>query len=102
MLAKFCPTAAASELYPFPDVTFRVFSNFITQKFSSKILLETILTVLFTLTSNPNLLNLHAHQQHPQNKDERHHTVTGWMNALSWALQEHIKDDSKRLLSHNE
>lgn len=58
--------------------------------------------MLFTLTSNPDLLNLHACQQHPQNADERHHVVTGWMNALSQAMQEHLKDDSKRLFSHHE
>lgn len=102
IFAGFCPTAAASELDPFPDVTFRVFSDFITKNFSSKISLGTILTVLFTLTSNPDLLNLYARQQHPQNEDERHHAATGWMNALSQALQEHLKDDSKRLLPHKE
>jgi hypothetical protein len=53
IFAGFCPIAAAAELDPFPDVTFKVFSDFISNNFSSKISLATVLTVLFTLTSNP-------------------------------------------------
>ena len=45
---------------PFPDVTFKDFSQFIGQHFSSKISLSTVLVILFSLTENPDLLNLHA------------------------------------------
>jgi len=102
IFAGFCPIAAAAELDPFPDVTFKVFSDFISNNFSSKISLATVLTVLFTLTSNPDLLNLHCRQQNPQNANERNQSVTGWMNALSRALSNHLEDDTKRLFHHSE
>ncbi|KAF9464336.1 hypothetical protein BDZ94DRAFT_1297323 [Collybia nuda] len=80
---------AAQSLDAFPDISFREFSQFINNTFSSGISLATVLAVLFTLTSNPNVLNLHARQQNPQ-MEERAQTVTAWMNALSRALQEKI------------
>jgi hypothetical protein len=49
---------------PFPDITFKEFSQFIGQHFSSKISLSTVLVILFSLTKNPDLLNLHARQQY--------------------------------------
>ena len=64
--------------------------------------LVTVLTVLFTLTSNPDLFNLHCHQQNPQNADERNQSMTGWINALSQALKDHLEDDTKRLFHHSE
>jgi len=75
IFAGFCPIAAA-ELDPFPDVTFKVFSDFISNNFSSKISLATVLTVLFAFTSNLDLLNLHCCQQNPQNADEQNQSVT--------------------------
>jgi len=42
IFAGFCPIAAAAELDPFPDVTFKVFSDFISNNFSSKISLATV------------------------------------------------------------
>jgi hypothetical protein len=97
LFAGLCPTAVASDLDPFSDVTFKVFSDFINGNFSSKISLATVLTVLFTLTSNSELLNLNAHQQNSQNATEVNQFVTGWINALSQALKEQLDKDSKRL-----
>lgn len=102
LFAGLCPTAVASDLDHFPDVTFKVFSDFINGNFSSKISLATVLTVLFTLTSNSELLNLHARQQNPQNPTEINQVVTGWMNALSRALKEQLNKDSKRLFRQSE
>jgi hypothetical protein len=44
----------------FSDVTFRAFSEFVEANFSSRISLASVLVVLFTTTSNTDLLNLHA------------------------------------------
>ena len=71
IFAVFCPIATTARLDTFPDITFKVFSDFISNNFSSKISLATVLTVLFTLTINPDLFNLHCHQQNPQNADEQ-------------------------------
>jgi len=58
------PTVAAMPNQdPFPDVTFKVFNEFVTQNFSSRISLATVLLVLFSLTENPDLLNLHCQQK---------------------------------------
>jgi hypothetical protein len=43
---------------PFPDIAFKDFSQFIGQHFISKISLFTVLVILFSLTENPELLNL--------------------------------------------
>ena len=37
---------------PFPDITFKEFSQFIGQHFSSKISLSTVLVIMFSLTEN--------------------------------------------------
>jgi hypothetical protein len=102
LFAGLCPIAVASDLDPFPDVMFEVFSDFINGNFSSKISLATVLTVLFTLTSNSELLNLHARQQNSQNATEVNQAVTGWMNASSRALKEQLDKDSKRLFHQSE
>ena len=60
LFAGFCPTAVASDLDPFPNVTFKVFLDFINGNFSSKISLATVLTMLFTLTSNSELLETYS------------------------------------------
>jgi hypothetical protein len=53
------PMASASHIQdPFPDVTFAAFSAFIQQQFSSEVSLATVMTVLFTMTNNHDLLNL--------------------------------------------
>jgi hypothetical protein len=62
--------SAAPQTQGFPDVPFYVFSNFIEDTFSSKVTLATVLLVLYSLTENPELLNLHARQQNPEHKGE--------------------------------
>jgi hypothetical protein len=51
--------SAESQFDKFPDVTFKVFSDFVHQ-FGKDVSLATVLIVLFSLTSNPDLLGLHA------------------------------------------
>ncbi|KAF8815879.1 hypothetical protein BYT27DRAFT_7078727, partial [Phlegmacium glaucopus] len=40
-------------------------SEFVLSHFNSQVSLATVLILLFTMTENPELLSLHAQQQHP-------------------------------------
>ena len=103
MLAGLFPvTLAASDQSPFPDIPFRLFSEFVKNSFSSQISLATVLTVLFTLTNNTDLLNLHARQQHPRSDKEAAQHVSGWMKALARAVEEKLGEDTDRLFQHSE
>jgi hypothetical protein len=62
---------------PFPELTFKVFSDFIFTHFSSKVSLATVLLVLFTMTDNPELLSLHARQQNPVYPGENQVQISG-------------------------
>jgi hypothetical protein len=57
--------------------------------------LATELVVLFRMTNNSDLLNLHACQQHPlQNECMR--LVSGWLKALACALDEALGEDTTK------
>jgi len=88
--------SAAPNNDPFSGITFKAFSGFVEQHFSSKISLTTVLVVLFTMTNNPDLLNLHARQQHPL-PDERLQNISGWLKALARALDGKLGQDTDRL-----
>src|ERR1700689_4386928 len=88
--------SAAPNDDPFSGITFKAFSEFVEQYFSSKISLTTVLIVLFTMTNNPDLLNLHARQQHPL-LDERLQNISGWLKALACALDGKLGQDTDRL-----
>ncbi|KAF8867883.1 hypothetical protein CPB84DRAFT_1819655 [Gymnopilus junonius] len=75
--------SAAQNTQPFPDIPFRTFSTFISNTFHPDVPLATVLLVLFTLTDNTDLLNLHGHQQNPQYLRENKTLATGWIRALS-------------------
>ena len=75
---------------PFPEVTFKVFSEFVTQNFSSRVSLATVLLVLFSLTENPDLLNLHSWQKKSYVQGEKKQTTSGWMKSLARALEERL------------
>jgi len=74
---------ATSDMQPFPNIPFHVFSDFVTQNFSSRVSLATVLLVLFTLTENPDLLNLHGRQKNPHVQGERKETSSGWIKILA-------------------
>jgi hypothetical protein len=93
--------SAAPDHNPFLNITFEAFSQFVEQNFSSKVTLATVLVVLFTTTSNPDLFNLHARQQNPM-QGERGQTITGWIKALARALEEKLGDDVDRLFKASE
>ena len=62
---------------PFSDITFKLFSSFVKENFSSKITLSQVLLVLFTIADNPDLLNLHARQQNSKYPDEHASSDSG-------------------------
>ena len=80
------PVFAVSSQSPFPDILFKDFSSVIESTLGSKVTLATVLTVLLTLTENPDLLNLHFCQQHPTESGENAVQLSGWFTALSNAL----------------
>ena len=83
----FLPVAYATpDQDPFPDVSFKVFSQFIMANFGSEISLSTLLMMLFSMTNNPDLLNLHARQQYTKVEGEMVQSNTGWIKALATAL----------------
>ena len=86
----------------FPDVTFKVFSEFVTQNFSSRVSLATVLLVLFSLTENSDLLNLHSRQKRSYVQGEKKQTTSGWMKSLARALEEHLGGKAKTLIKHKE
>jgi len=88
------PTAESA----FPDITFKAFSEFIGQHFSSKVSLSTILVILFSLTENPDLLNLHARQQYAKQSGENRIVASGWMKSLARALKSNIDQNQKKPL----
>jgi len=91
---------AAPTEHPFPDISFYAFNQIIESTFGSDISLATVLTLLFTVTENVDLLNLHFRQQHKEFPNEKKIKKTGWMIALARALMDkmgHTKDS----LHHN-
>jgi hypothetical protein len=76
-LAALPLVSATPSSSPFPNIPFSVFSEFIEAQFSSKISLATVLVILFTLTENTDLLNLHARQQNPKEPGELQQAITG-------------------------
>ena len=66
----------------FPNISFQTFSLFISSTFHSDISLSTVLFLLFSLTENTDLLNLHSRQQQQIYPSERIIKYTGWMSSL--------------------
>ena len=81
---------------PFSSITFRAFSEFVEQHFSSRISLATVLIVLFTMTNNSDVLNLHVRQQHLL-PDEHLQMISGWLKALAHALDGKLCQDTRQL-----
>ena len=95
--------AVASSIQdPFPNIPFQTFSNFIGHNFGLNISLVTVLTVLFTMTSNLDLLNLHARQQHARAPGEYQQLNSGWIKALARALEYRLGNTAETLLCTTE
>ena len=79
------------------NITFQEFAGFVEDNFSSTVSLATVLVMLFTISDNSDLLNLHSRMQHPK-MGERGQTITGWIKALAHALSEKLgQNNTKRL-----
>src|ERR1700679_3876186 len=73
------PPVCASQ-HNFPNISFQSFSFFISSTFYPDISLSMVLFLLFTLTENSDLLNLHSRQQQQIYSSERILEYTGWMH----------------------
>ena len=91
---------AVSDNSHFPDISFKVFSQFVQENFSSRITLSQVLLVLFTMTDNPDLLSLHARQQNPKYVGETCSPISGWMKCLARGLQEKLGENHTKLSKH--
>ena len=100
ILLAFIPVVSATPVGgdPFPNITFKIFSQFISQNFSSKISLSAVLVLLFSLTENPELLNLHAWQQYVQCEGEHCIVASGWIKGLARAVKENIDENQPKPL----
>ena len=105
LVLAFVPTAAAmpsSGEHSFPNLTFKVFSDFVLSEFSSQVSLATVLAVLFTMIENPELLSLHARQKNPVYDGENHVQVSGWMKALAKAMTNQLQKKTQTLFKNSE
>jgi hypothetical protein len=104
MALAILPCSKASPLAErqFPDISFKVFSEFVEQNFSSKITLSTVLMVLFTLTKNPDLLSLHARQQYPKSEGETRSIASGWLKSLAQILIDTCGPSESRFFKKSE
>lgn len=94
--------SAARTERPFPDISFSTFNQIIEANFGPKISLATVLMLVFTLTENVDLLNLHFRQRHPEYKGENKTRETGWMIALAKAVTEQLGNGKVSLYSDKE
>jgi hypothetical protein len=97
------PAFAAPSESPFPNILFKDFNQIIESTLGSKVTLATVLTVLFTLTENPDLLNLHFRQQYPTEMGENKIQISGWIIALVNALTNQLgkKRSSTLFFNHD-
>ncbi|KAF8869240.1 hypothetical protein BD779DRAFT_1458016 [Infundibulicybe gibba] len=93
---------AASMQDSFPDVTFKAFNQFVNANFDTKVSLATVLMVLFTMTDNTDLLNLHARQKHPTCDGEYASNTTGWMKSLARGIKVRLQSDIKILFTKSQ
>jgi hypothetical protein len=98
----YIPGVSATIPGTFPDIPFSVFAQFIEDNFSHRITLTTVLVLLFSLTQNTELLNLHARQQNPQYTGERRQPITGWMKAFVWCMQAHLGTKTTHLFKSSD
>jgi hypothetical protein len=96
------PSVSATSATAFPDIPFATFSQLIQEQFGPHVTLTTVLVILLSLTSNTDLLNLHARQKHPSEDGEITQRVSGWMKAFVWSLQSHLGNATDTLFKPSE
>jgi hypothetical protein len=96
------PAYATPTQSPFPNILFTDFSRAVTTTFGSSVTLTTVLAILFSLTDNSDLLNLHFRQQHPTEIGENKIQTSGWIIALVNALNDKMgkKQTSSLFFDH--
>ena len=87
------PSANASQP-DFPNITFQSFNHFISSTFHPDISLATVLFLLFSLTENTDLLNLHSRQQQQLYPSEKVTKYTAWMTALINAILAKLDEET--------
>ena len=87
------PSVNASQR-DFPNITFQSFSHFISSTFHPDISLATVLFLLFSLTENTDLLNLHSRQKQQVYPSEKGTKNTGWMIAFVNALLAQLSEET--------
>jgi hypothetical protein len=85
----------------FPNLSFQSFSLFVSSTFHPDVSLSTVLFLLFSLTKNTDLLNLHSRQQQQLYPSERNIKYTGWMSALVNTILNKLDEDTISLLFLN-
>jgi hypothetical protein len=78
----------------FPNISFQSFSLFISSTFHQDISLSTVIFLLFSLTENTDLLNLHSRQQQQIYPSEKIVIFTGWMHALVNAVINQLDEET--------
>ncbi|KAF4567709.1 hypothetical protein EYR36_011334 [Pleurotus pulmonarius] len=92
LLLGLLPCVAAAPLEdPFPGILFVDFAKVITSNFGADITLATVLMLLFSVTNNTDLLNLHGQQQAVPTNTQ---VVTSWMAAFVRAIKDRLQLDS--------
>ncbi|KAJ8695595.1 hypothetical protein PTI98_008185 [Pleurotus ostreatus] len=85
------PCAAAAPLEdPFPDIRFADFAKVIKLTFGENISLATVLMLLFSITTNTDILNLHGQQRAVSSNNQ---VVTSWMAAFVRAIKDKLQVD---------
>ena len=95
-------TRAGSSESPFPDISFKDFNKFVNSNFNPQVSLSTVLLVMFTMTENSDLLNLHARQKNPQCNGELKQSSSGWMRALAQSLMDRLEKTTNNLFTESE
>ena len=84
-----CATAAPLE-DSFPDIRFADFAKVIKLNFGENITLATVLMLLFSITTNTDILNLHGQQRAISSNNQ---VVTSWMTAFVRAIKDKLQVD---------
>lgn len=91
LLLGLLPCAAAAPLEDsFPDIRFADFAKVVKLTFGENITLAMVLMLLFSITSNTDILNLHGQQKAV---DSNNQVVTSWMAAFVRAIKDKLQVD---------
>ncbi|KAF9492969.1 hypothetical protein BDN71DRAFT_1591342 [Pleurotus eryngii] len=91
LLLGLLPCAAAAPLEDsFPDIRFADFAKVFKLTFGENITLAAVLMLLFSITSNTDILNLHGQQKAV---DSNNQVVTSWMAAFVRAIKDKLQVD---------